>query len=136
MIELEFDLADILAQLNELEHGLHNAVDLAMQECGEAIVMEESRNTKGQLSKSFFTYKNGQSQIIDSSKDYAQYVEYGRGPVRAINAKALRFMINGQVIFRKSVGPMRAQPFVQRSLKSASNRFTQIFDNQITKLIK
>lgn len=40
---------------------------------------------------------------------YAWTLEHGRGPVFAKRAKALRFEIGGQVLFRKSVGPAKAQ---------------------------
>ncbi len=136
MIGMSIDLSNVIDQLDKLMNDLPETVDQAMQECGQLVIQEESKNTKGKLSESFYTYKDGDQQIIDTDKAYAQYVEYGRGPVRAINAKALRFIINGEVIFRKSVGPMAAQPFVRQSLTSASTSFTNIFDKHIKRLIK
>ena len=135
MLEISFNLDKLLHELEAIESGLQGAVDAAMQECGELVVAEESRRTKGSLAKSFYTYKSGDSQIIDNTKEYAQYVEYGRGPVYAVNAKALRFVINGEVLFRKSVGPMKAQPFVKDSLNSASGKFNHVFDKHLNKLI-
>lgn len=41
---------------------------------------------------------------------YAKWVLEGRGSVVARKAKALRFEINGKVVFRKRVGPARARP--------------------------
>lgn len=136
MIEIQFDISDLLSELDNMIDGLPDATDKALQECGELVAVEESKRTKGQLSKSFYTYKDGEAQIVDSHKDYAQYLEYGRGPVQAINAKALRFVINGQVLFRKSVGPMKAQPFVKDSLQAATGKFGNIFDKHIKKLIR
>jgi hypothetical protein len=49
------------------------------------------------------------------SKNIAHHRDWvmdGRGGFCAKNAKALRFQIYGKVIFRKCVGPAKAQPFV------------------------
>lgn len=43
------------------------------------------------------------------------YVVRGRGPVRAIHARALRFVINGVVFFRRSVGPVAPNNFPERA---------------------
>lgn len=49
---------------------------------------------------------------IVAAKEYASYVENGRGPVEAKKAKALRFVIDGIVFFRKRVGPAAPRPFM------------------------
>lgn len=41
---------------------------------------------------------------------YARYALEGRGPVVAKRAKALRFVIDGKVMFRKRVGPAPPHP--------------------------
>jgi hypothetical protein len=43
--------------------------------------------------------------LVRTNVSYARYVEYGRGPVEAVNAKALRFRAGGGFIFRRRVGP-------------------------------
>lgn len=134
MLELKFDYSDLLSDLNGMINGLNSAVDMALQEAGEVVAQEESKRNKGELSKSFYTYRDGDNQIIDSKKDYAQYIEYGRGPVRAINAKVLRFVIGGEVIFRKSVGPAKAQPYIRDSLNAAEGKFVSIFEKHINGL--
>ena len=48
---------------------------------------------------------------------YPRAVEYGRGPVVAQDADMLRFETDGQVFYRKSVGPAPAQPFLRPSLQ-------------------
>lgn len=50
---------------------------------------------------------------------YAWTLEYGRGPVHAIRAKALRFEIGGMVLFRKSVGPAPAQHIMEFAARDA-----------------
>lgn len=135
MIDIQFNINATLEELDALIEGLPKALDEALWECGELVAKEESKRTKGKLSQSFYTYNDGDAQIIDNSKEYAQYVEYGRGPVRAVNAKALRFVIDGQVFFRKSVGPMKAQPFVNESIRAASPKFKSIYEKHINALI-
>lgn len=125
-----------MGEIDHLINGLPQAVNEALTECGQAVIAEEVSRTKGKLAQSFYTYKEGDTQVIDNKKDYAQYVEKGRGPITAVSAKALRFVINGEVLFRKSVGPMKAQPFVKDSLNSAKSNFVNIFEKHINKLIK
>lgn len=47
---------------------------------------------------------------------YLYIVREGRGPVKAIKAKALHFFIGGQEFFRKSVGPAAPNPYHLRVL--------------------
>jgi hypothetical protein len=49
---------------------------------------------------------------IAPSVKYARYAQHGRGPVRAKPGKALRFMVGGKAVFRKSVGPAPARKMV------------------------
>jgi hypothetical protein len=55
------------------------------------------------------------SYTISNVTPYLRYVLNGRGPVEASSGKMLRFVINGQVIFRKRVGPAAANPFADRA---------------------
>jgi hypothetical protein len=48
---------------------------------------------------------------------YGFIVREGRGPVRAIKAKALHFFIHGEELFRKSVGPAPANPYHLRVME-------------------
>ncbi|MFC6825669.1 HK97 gp10 family phage protein [Halopelagius fulvigenes] len=56
--------------------------------------------------------------IIGTNVEYAPAVEFGRGPVTA-DGKALKFTVDGETIFRKSVGPAKAQPFLGPALHAA-----------------
>lgn len=49
---------------------------------------------------------------IAPSVKYARYQQHGRGPVHAHSGKALRFMVGGKAVFRKSVGPAPARKMV------------------------
>lgn len=57
--------------------------------------------------------------IVRWTARHARWVAYGRGPVVAKRAKALRFEIDGVILFRKRVGPAPAQHFHTRGLSQA-----------------
>jgi hypothetical protein len=51
---------------------------------------------------------------IVNKAPHLRYVLEGRGEVHAVNAKALRFVIDGVVFFRRSVGPAAPNDFPSR----------------------
>ena len=48
---------------------------------------------------------------VQNTTPYLQWVLGGRGAVHARPGKVLRFVIDGRVFFRQSVGPAKANPF-------------------------
>jgi hypothetical protein len=126
----------MISELDGMISGLEAAVEEGVKECARLLMEEEAKRTKGQLAKSFITYNEGGIQNVDNTKIYAQWIEFGRGPVHAINAKALRFVINGEVFFRKSVGPAKAQPFMMQAISAAQSSFPKIIEKHINKLAK
>jgi hypothetical protein len=73
----------------------------------------------GQLRRSIAAkpavWAGGATGSYGTTTPYARYVEEGRGPVVA-RGKALRFTIGGQTLYRKSVGPAAARPFIRPSV--------------------
>lgn len=61
---------------------------------------------------------------------YFQYVIEGRGPVEARKAKALRFEVDGKVIFRKRVGPAPAHDIIYLTAQD-EERATQIVTDML-----
>lgn len=59
--------------------------------------------------------------VVGTNVDYAPEIEFGRGPITA-DGQALRFTIDGEVIFRKSVGPAPAQPFLSPALHAVEGK--------------
>jgi hypothetical protein len=53
---------------------------------------------------------------------YAGYVHDGRGEVRPVRAKALRFVIGGRTIFATKVGPARAQPWLRDAMVAVARK--------------
>lgn len=54
--------------------------------------------------------------FIGSNLDYAPIIEEGRGSIEASGDSPLRFVIDGEVIYRWSVGPAEAQPFLENAM--------------------
>lgn len=99
--------------LAELRAGLEEAVleglaDVAAE--GEAVAKEKA---PGRLGESIHVLTSIPPIRLVATARHARHVEYGRGAVRARRARALRFEINGKVLFRVRVGPARARPFMR-----------------------
>ena len=125
------DISALDVLIIELPKAINNAMNLSAQ----SIASEESERTKGELAKSFKPKKeSNNSFLIESTKPYAEFIENGRDGFSAKPGKTLRFVVNGHVIFRKSVGPAKAQPFVENSLKSATQDIQTIFHEEISKV--
>lgn len=78
------------------------------------------------------------SATSDKGFVYAFTLEYGRGPVTVKNARALRFVVGGQVLFRHSVGPAPAQHPMEYGLNDAvpkiDARYAQARDKIATRI--
>ncbi len=103
-----------MSEFDALLAGLDAVIEEALDEAAEDAVAYAASLTKGELAASI-TYRNkGQfGREIYSPKPYAEFVENGRPGFSAKSAKALRFEVNGQVVFAKSVGPQKPQPFIK-----------------------
>ena len=113
------DLADHIGDVAD-SGEIDRAVDRGVEQTAEQISEDASRLAPvdtGRLTNSLRTERreSGEWEVI-ADTDYARYVEYGRGPVVATEADALRFEIDGRVFFRKSVGPAPAQPFLRPAI--------------------
>ncbi|MBA7655820.1 hypothetical protein ES703_63729 [subsurface metagenome] len=65
---------------------------------------------------------------------YGYIVREGRGPVHAINAKALHFFIGDQEFFRKSVGPALPNPYHRRVLQRLMPQVQKVVDDMGEKI--
>ena len=73
--------------------------------------------------------------IVKFTAKHAKWIEWGRGPVFARRAKFLRFEIGGQVFFRKSVGPAKAQHFLGRSFDRNQSAVAQKVDAAAARIV-
>lgn len=85
--------------------------------------------------------KNGSmSRTVLADKDYAFYVECGnnqKGPyIYPVRAKALRFYINGSIVFAKRVRSHGELPFMRQALEYTITKIPQIVAKEFGKLFK
>lgn len=76
---------------------------------------------------------------ITNTTPYLRYVLNGRGPVEAHAGHMLRFVIDGEVFFRKRVGPAAANDFPSRAavqMQGAIAEARQTFPGLIVRAIK
>lgn len=96
-------------------------------------------NKSGELSGSGKKTTTVSSSTIETliafTAKHAQWVEWGRGPVVAIRAKALAFEIGGETIFRKSVGPAKAQKFLGRAFDSNKDAIVRAVDAAAARIV-
>ena len=86
----------------------------------------------GALRESIGYRIEGDEIVISATVPYAPYVEYGTGMrgenptgpyvIRPVRAQALRFVVNGRVVFAKKVTHrgIKAQPFLRPALRHAA----------------
>lgn len=75
----------------------------------------------------------GNTRDIGTDVFYAKYVNDGRGPVFAKNAKCLHFITKGGVeVFTKSVGPASPRPYIDDS----DEALTPVIEELVTEVIE
>ncbi|MDI3282118.1 HK97 gp10 family phage protein [Polyangium sp. 15x6] len=108
------DAKDAIADLDRIINGLDDAVADGLEDLAKLGAMEAKRlvpRKSGALEKSIDVERTGPKVSLVAGAEYAHWVEHGRGPVVA-KGKALRFVINGETVFRRRVGPAAARPFM------------------------
>jgi hypothetical protein len=103
---------------NEMTTGFVEAGNIARDDANALIrhkthALAESAEVKTTVSA------RAMQSIVRWMAKHAGWVNNGRGPVFARTAKALRFEIDGQLFFRRRVGPAKAQHFAERGLENA-----------------
>ena len=143
MTNIESNIAAFAAKLKVrakrvekgVQDGLDNAAKYAVQQ--EKALVTPHKKT-GALNRSITWIQSGKyTRLVNPIiEDHGKYLEKGRGPVTAKNAQALRFMIKGQVFFRKSVGPAKARPFVEPTKKGLKVMYPRIMSTEINKALR
>ena len=80
---------------------------------------------------------SGVTVKISTHSTYAIWVHNGRGAIQA-RGKALAFTPkgSGQMIFRKSVGPQAANPFMDKALAASQNNILKAFESAADAIAK
>ncbi len=122
-----FDYSKCFAQLHrlakEIDRGATEVLDTVAQSAAlYASTLVNRRKPSGSLKDSIKWIPVSQTRAkVVAQKPYGGWVEYGRGPVHARPGGFLRFVINGAVFFRKSVGPAAARPFMRPARERAEH---------------
>lgn len=121
---IEVDITDFAASCEHLIANLAGAMDTALDKIGKIGQASAAGSTlykgNGNLRKNIKYVENGQfTKSVVADTPYAGYVEFGNNQqgsiIHAKNAKALRFVVNGEVIFRKWVRAHGPLPFMAKA---------------------
>jgi len=158
--QLAAKLQLLATHLDEAAKFIGPAVDSGVQTT--ALQIERSAREKvpvetGNLQGKIDTQKVGEGEyLVGTNVPYAPEVEFGRGPISAGDnirglgnpgpqipggisgdeAQALRFEIDGEVLYRKSVGPAEAQPFLRPALQEHKSDLVTNIEEEIDAVIK
>lgn len=112
---------------------------------GEGDIKQETAADRGRLAAGWNhevrVVAGGYVTVIGNNIFYGPYVNFGtgvfagRGLIRPKQAKALRFVVNGQVVFRKWVRGQRAQAFVETGLFLTSFKIPRIFARTVQRFL-
>ena len=115
----------------------------ALKKLGDAIIAEAKGNLQnntninsGALLSSIGIIEEGHNYIIVGTNiPYAGYIEYGRGPVRPINAEWLHWIDKqtGKDVFAKFAKATEPMPFLEPAVISESGKFQDVVTEQIAK---
>lgn len=130
--DIEFDLAALNAFLDAGAKAAQRAVELTATEVW-GNVGREAPVDHGRLAGSFQLEQRGDLEwAVFSNVEYALAVHEGTSPyeIFPVNAQALRFVINGQVIFAQKVSHpgIPANPYGDRAVEAAQSRVDEFIE--------
>lgn len=139
-----YDLAD---QLERLAEVLVEELDAAARDIGLKIEAEAKRNLtqngsvdtgtlRGSIASD--TARTGPYEVTvyaGSNIEYAAIVEMGRGPIEAKGDGYLRFEVDGEVLYRKRVGPAAPKPYLRPAVEAARPYIRERVDEAIENTI-
>lgn len=140
------DNKEFLKQLKRIQENLPSVVDSTLDALSSIAVTNAKSTTlfkngnPARLRSEIRFVTNGAfSRVIESPTPYAKYVEFGNnqnGPIiRPKNKKALRFVINGQVLFRKFVKAHPPLPYMKTAYNTMMRFIPSLMERQIARLI-
>lgn len=139
------DANNLIESLRRIQAELPNAINKALDNISEIAVTNAKSSTlfkgNGPLRKTIAFKKSGEyAREVMAPAPYAAYVEFGNnqnGPIiRPKNAKALRFRINGKIVFRKWVRAHGPLPFMNNARIHAMKFIPDFFNIEIDRIIK
>lgn len=141
---IKIDTSQAVNALHQILQELPGTIDTAMNQLAE-LGTQAAKNSNlfkgnGNLRKNIKFINDGAfAKTVIADTSYAGYVEFGnnqKGPkIYPVKAKALRFVVDGQVIFRKWVRSHSGKHFMEASRQVMINQAHGIFYRAIDSLI-
>ena len=128
--------------LSSLIESLDEDLSDALEKLGEDIKSEARSNLQnnahvytGELNASIDILERGDHYIVVGTRlPYAGYIEYGRGPVRPVNAKVLHYFTkDGKEIFSKFSKATEPSPFLEPAVIIKTAKFQDVAAEQLHK---
>jgi len=142
--ELSRKLRALSHRLDESSNLIELAIDSALEDAARAVERTTKENLKkhgaidtGTLRKSYRYAKIGSGHyVVGTSVEYAPHIEFGRGPITA-DEGYLRFEgEDGEIVYRKSVGPAPAQPHVRPALVTHRSTLVRNIQQEINRVFE
>ena len=128
--------------LDALTQNHDTELNILLHEIAENIITDakyilaaNGNVNSAQLINSLEILDEGNKTIrVGTNVPYAGYVEFGRGPVRPVNATVLHWIDprTGKSVFSKYAGPTEPSPFLQPAVE----KNTKIFQGLYTEMIE
>lgn len=106
-------------------------------------IRERAPHRTGTLQRGVLAETRGQSGVVSVTEKYGEYIEEGTGiygptgaPITPKTGKALKLMIGGVAIFRRSVKGMKARPFFRPGFEASKDYIDKQFTRVLDKLTK
>jgi hypothetical protein len=113
--------------------ALYRVSDLAKQHIWQTVAFKN--HTYNLLNSVKITKETSNTVRLEATAHYAQWVEFGRGWVYPVRAKALRFVIDGNVIFAKKSKPVRPRFFMKSAAHFSRNTYDRIVQPLLNEVI-
>lgn len=118
-VSVEVDASDAIAALQSGIANIAQAVSEGLEQGGadmQTAARANIHSVSGQLASSIVYEADDTEVIVTATASYAKFVEFGRGEVRPIHAKALHWSGEGGDVFAMRSGPAAPRPFMRPAL--------------------
>ena len=116
-----------------LPHIMDEAADFARR-----VMHDYAPKRTGRLAESIVVQAPSElERAVGPTVEYASYVEYGRGWVYPVHARALRIPLeSGEAIFRKSARPAAGRHFVDKTMFELRDALPQIAEKVLKEAVE
>lgn len=148
MISASVDAKQLLVHLKSIANNSDVAIDSCVDELA-SVALSNAKQSKAYVTRSpsnglrANTILENTTQMlrtIKMNKSYGGYIEFGNDPgtgrIYPVKAKALRFVIDGQVFFRKSVKASKPRLVFTSAREVSTGIGIHIINGRLTRLFR